>query len=209
MSFLGFIGKTLGGFLLGGPAGAVAGAGAYLAGHTGGAGGLSSAALPSATPFRQPFAGSTDVGFGMPRLPQTPFSFGGAMGGQGPSGQGPGDTSLPASHTGVMTAGASSDLPTGAAVVACNIKGHHLNKAHYFTKPHGLAQVIGHWGGAIEHAKGSTCVKNRRMNVGNARALRHALRRARGFEKLAMRTIHLLHPRKGGRFAGFKRARRR
>jgi len=33
------------------------------------------------------------------------------------------------------------------------------------------------------------CVRNRRMNVGNARALRRGMRRVQGFEKLARRTI--------------------
>jgi len=33
------------------------------------------------------------------------------------------------------------------------------------------------------------CVRNRRMNVGNARALRRGMRRVSGFEKLARRTI--------------------
>jgi len=33
------------------------------------------------------------------------------------------------------------------------------------------------------------CVRNRRMNIGNARALRRAMRRSKGFEKLAKRVI--------------------
>ena len=52
-------------------------------------------------------------------------------------------------------------------------------------------------------------VRNRRMNVCNPRALRRSLRRAHGFAKLAMRTIHLVHPKKKGRFGGFKVRRRR
>lgn len=52
-------------------------------------------------------------------------------------------------------------------------------------------------------------VRNRRMNVCNPRALRRAIRRARGFTKLAMRTIHLVHPKKKGRFGGFKARRKR
>jgi hypothetical protein len=50
-------------------------------------------------------------------------------------------------------------------------------------------------------------VRNRRMNVCNPRALRRGLRRAHGFAKLAMRTIHLVHPKKKGRFGGFRRRR--
>jgi hypothetical protein len=48
-------------------------------------------------------------------------------------------------------------------------------------------------------------VRNRHMNVCNPRALRRALRRAHGFTKLAMRTIHLVHPKKKARFGGFRR----
>jgi hypothetical protein len=51
-------------------------------------------------------------------------------------------------------------------------------------------------------------IKNRHMRVTNPRALRRALRRAHGFAKLAMKTIHLVHPRKKGRFGGFRRARK-
>jgi len=36
---------------------------------------------------------------------------------------------------------------------------------------------------------GTKCVRNRRMNVANARALRRSMRRVSGFEKLAKRTI--------------------
>jgi hypothetical protein len=50
-------------------------------------------------------------------------------------------------------------------------------------------------------------VRNRHMNVCNPRALRRSLRRAHGFAKVAMRTIHLLHPKKKGRFGGFKKRR--
>lgn len=48
----------------------------------------------------------------------------------------------------------------------------------------------------------------RRMRVTNPKALRRAIRRTSGFAKLAMRTIHIVHPRKKGRFGGFKRKRK-
>lgn len=51
-------------------------------------------------------------------------------------------------------------------------------------------------------------VRNRRMNVCNPRALRRSIRRATGFARLAMKTIHLIHPKKKGRFGGFKRRRK-
>jgi hypothetical protein len=47
------------------------------------------------------------------------------------------------------------------------------------------------------------------MRATNPKALRRALRRAYAFERLAMKTIHLVHPRKKGRFGGFKRPRKR
>ena len=54
-------------------------------------------------------------------------------------------------------------------------------------------------GGLSLHPKGSTMVTSRRMNVGNARALRRALRRARGFAKLARKVlVATSHYKKGG-----------
>jgi hypothetical protein len=47
--------------------------------------------------------------------------------------------------------------------------------------------------------------RRRRMRVTNPKALRRAIRRTTGFAKLAMRTIHLVHPRKKVRFGGFKK----
>ena len=48
-----------------------------------------------------------------------------------------------------------------------------------------------------------------RMNVTNVHALRRSLRRAHGFAKLAMRVIHLVHPKKKGKFGGFKKRHRK
>src|SRR5258707_4348969 len=48
-----------------------------------------------------------------------------------------------------------------------------------------------------------------RMNVTNVHALRKALRRAHGFARLAMKTIHLVHPKKRGKFGGVKKRRRK
>jgi len=48
-----------------------------------------------------------------------------------------------------------------------------------------------------------------RMNVTNVHALRRSLRRAHGFAKLAMRVIHLVHPKKHARFGGFKKHRKK
>jgi hypothetical protein len=51
--------------------------------------------------------------------------------------------------------------------------------------------------------------RRRRMRATNTKALRRALRRAYAFERIAMKTIHLIHPKKKGRFGGFKRAKKR
>jgi len=40
-----------------------------------------------------------------------------------------------------------------------------------------------------DKATGTRCVRNRRMNVANPRALRRSMRRVKGFEKLARKTI--------------------
>jgi hypothetical protein len=56
--------------------------------------------------------------------------------------------------------------------------------------------------------KAGRMVKNRHMRVTNPRALRRAIRRAHGFARLAMKTIHLVHPKKKARFGGFKRKRK-
>lgn len=202
MSFLGGLIGGITGFLTGGPIGAVAGVigGASAGGGAGGAlqagvyrglpqaGGTNSAALPGV--IGQP------LGIGSFR---NPLMTGATRYGR------QGFADLPVDTGGGGTAMVST--ATGTAL-ACTTKGQHLNKSHYFRKPHGLAENIGHWGGAVEVDKGTVCVKNRRMNVGNAKALRHALRRARGFEKLAMRTIRILHPGRPKRFGGFKTRRR-
>jgi hypothetical protein len=66
------------------------------------------------------------------------------------------------------------------------LKGYRWNKSGYFTKGGGTSR----WPDTVQyHPAGSTCVKTRRMNVANARALRRALRRASGFAKLARRYV--------------------
>lgn len=51
--------------------------------------------------------------------------------------------------------------------------------------------------------------RRRRMNACNPRALRRAIRRTHAFAKLAMKTIHIVHPKKKARFGGFKKKRSR
>src|SRR5437016_8809471 len=47
------------------------------------------------------------------------------------------------------------------------------------------------------------------MNVCKPKALRRAIRRTHGFAKLAMKTIHLVHPKKHVTFGGFRKRRKK
>jgi hypothetical protein len=89
----------------------------------------------------------------------------------------------------VVTAAAAA----GAVGVAAGIGGAELTMAGHPMRGFHISR------------KSGRLVRNRRMRVTNPKALRRALRRAHGFAKLAMRTIHLVHPRKKGRFGGFRR----
>lgn len=87
-----------------------------------------------------------------------------------------------------------------AAGAATAMAGTGMAVAHRGAKTTGAMKVAGVAGMGRRH---------RRMRATNTKALRRALRRAYAFERIAMRTIHLLHPRKKGRFGGFKRHRKR
>lgn len=114
----------------------------------------------------------------------------------------------------------------GSKIVRTGKVAGHVAAAHPVLTAAGAAGAVGmmgaaagrHMGMAAAGQKGmhmskarkghpSHLVRNRRMNVGNTRALRRSLRRAHGFARLAMRTIHLIHPKKTGRFGGFKKRR--
>jgi hypothetical protein len=91
-----------------------------------------------------------------------------------------------------------------ASIPGAITKGYHLNKETYETRGGGTSR----WGpaGSLQiHPKGTTLVKNRRMNVGNARALKRALRRAGGFARLARRVMSFTHPRAGRGHFKFRR----
>lgn len=96
-----------------------------------------------------------------------------------------------AGAAGVLTAGGAMAGRETALMGAPGMgrKGYHMSKARKGHPSH--------------------LVRNRRMNVCNPRALRRSIRRAHGFAKLAMRTIHIVHPKKKGRFGGFRRRRTR
>ena len=70
------------------------------------------------------------------------------------------------------------------------VRGLHPNKSTYVTRGGGTSR----WPQQLViHAKHSELVKTRRMNVGNARALRRSLRRLSGFAKLARRVLVIQH----------------
>ena len=78
----------------------------------------------------------------------------------------PGSIGMGVSFPGGTTVSVAGVLPSHAAVGAHAPAGYHLDKA-----------TRSRW------------VRNRRMNIANPRALRKAMRRVQGFEKLAKRTI--------------------
>jgi hypothetical protein len=62
-------------------------------------------------------------------------------------------------------------------------------------------------GRSVLHPFGGGCTKTRRMNVTNVRALRRSIRRLKGFEKLARRTLSITSP--GPKRFRIKKTRRR
>lgn len=104
-------------------------------------------------------------------------------------------------HPVLSAAGAAGALGTmaGAGAIAERMVGGGGRRAG---KP-----TLKKCGMPLKHGGVGKC--HRSMNVCNPRALRRAIRRTRGFAKLAMRTIHIVHPKKKGRFGGFKTRRRK
>jgi hypothetical protein len=94
----------------------------------------------------------------------------------------------------------------GGGQVPGAMRGFHANKSAYITRGGGTSR----WPASLQfHPRGTVEVRNRRMNVGNARALRRALHRVSGFARLARRVMSFTHPGHGrGRFK-FHRKRKR
>jgi len=99
----------------------------------------------------------------------------------------------------------------GAAVGAAKVVAKHpvLSAAAAAGAIGSGAALMRHGSARMPGAVGGTGRRRRRINVCNPRALRRAIRRAHGFSKLAMKTIHLVHPKQKGRFGGFKRRRKK
>ena len=86
--------------------------------------------------------------------------------------------------------------------------GTGIIKKHPVLTAGGAAGTIGAAAGAVHLLRrggGGGGRGHRRMNACNPRALRRAIRRTHAFAKLAMKTIHLVHPKKKARFGGFRR----
>src|SRR6266851_1305758 len=99
-----------------------------------------------------------------------------------------------AKHPVLTAAGAAGAIGLGAGAVGSHLLGG------------GGACPAGHHISRSKHSKRfGQCVRNRHMNPCNPRALRRSIRRCASFAKFAMKTIHLVHPKKKGRFGGFKR----
>jgi hypothetical protein len=108
---------------------------------------------------------------------------------------GPGDfDGLPQQPVGTM-------LP-GGFLPGCQLKGTRPNKSGYYKQV-----VKGNPFSAVYIPKGSVCVKSRRLNVANPRALRKAIRRAQGFSKLARRVMTFVSAKAPKGRGKFKRAR--
>ncbi len=117
------------------------------------------------------------------------------------------DVEPPNAAGGTTSSGSSYMIPAFAQTnQLAGQRGVHPNRSTYETRGGGTSR----WPHQLMlHAKGTTLVKNRRMNVGNARALKRALRRAGGFARLARRVMSFTHPRAGrGHFKIRKRAKR-
>lgn len=119
----------------------------------------------------------------------------------------------------IAAAATSAITPAGfykgasQAVAKVGTKALATVKAHPVLTAAGAAGIAGAAAGAggmalRAHLAGGG-KRHRRMRVTNPKALRRAIRRTTGFAKLAMKTIHLVHPHKKVRFGGFRRRKRK
>jgi len=165
VSLFGFLGKVATGFLAGGPAGALAGAASSLIPGKKkpkprmlppGSAPTSMVLRTFSEPLTQqlpagPFSGTT------PMMPQYPDS-------SRVSGVGLPGGAFIGTRTNYYPPAGGGGIPVGTAQIAC-AKGYHANKSGYFTKRQGWI------------APGTVCVKNRRRNPLNPRALSRSIAR--------------------------------
>lgn len=164
--------------LLPGPVGAVARA-------VTGVGRSSVAVGPAPGPLAQPVISyAPGIAQGAPFAPPLPFGPNVGPGGPG--------TAL-------------ANIPGRGVCVIDTRNGKRLgrtNKSTYITRGGGTSR----WPQQlIVHPAGTECVRSRRMNVANPRALRRAIRRAQGFSKLARRVLTFVSAKAPKGRAKFKR----
>lgn len=110
--------------------------------------------------------------------------------------------------SGAIVKAAESSGAMGKIVTASRAAGRMIAK-HPVLSAAGAAGAIGAAGmGAHKLLSHPGQRRHRRMRPTNTKALRRALRRAYAFERIAMKTIKLVHPRKRCHFGGFKKRRR-
>ena len=127
----------------------------------------------------------------------------------------------PIAKTAIDVVGKVAGSRAGRATSAIVKRGGAIVSAHPVLSAAGAAGVAAGAGMAM-HARGSKAAagmgthgvtisgrRRRHMNVCNPKALRRAVRRTHGFAKLAMKTIHLVHPKKHVTFGGFKKGRKK
>jgi hypothetical protein len=130
---------------------------------------------------------------GGPRLPMiAPPSFGGSLAMQGEPGK-------------VLVGGGGAGVPL-RPMIGTTPRGLHPNKSTYVTRGGGTS----HWPmQLLVHPAHTENVRNRRMNVGNAKALRRSLHRIAGFAHLARRVMRFVHPKAGRGQFKFPRRKRK
>jgi hypothetical protein len=106
-----------------------------------------------------------------------------------------------AAHPTLSAAGAAGATGVVSGMAAPRMLGSPAAAGMAMTRGRGVALVPG--GGApgvrgfhLDKKTHSHMVRNRRMRVTNPRALRRAIRRAKGFERLARKVMHFVSPRK-------------
>ena len=121
---------------------------------------------------------------------------------------------------GAITSRAPAIARVGRATSQIVKRGGAVVAAHPVLSAAGAAGAVAGAGMAMRGSKAAAGMgahgahlvggrRHRRMNVCNPKALRRAVRRTHGFAKLAMKTIHLVHPKKHVTFGGFKKGRKK
>ncbi len=113
----------------------------------------------------------------------------------------------------IVSSVGARQAPVGAITKAIDVGRGAIKVTGGIIKKHpvltaaGAAGAIGAGAEAVHllRHRGGGGRGHRRLNACNPRALRRAIRRTHAFAKLAMKTIHLVHPKKKARFGGFRK----